>query len=196
MAEGNPSLAIAIAALFLAVSMGGAVYYISTTMTNGNDSIDDNDEIEPEPEPEPEPPIECSEDEREVLDDNLSKVVGCEKIIAPHNATFEQQSITITRGNTITINWLAADIRKNLINIETLAQVVEDVSLHSHTEEAKDSNDNQKLDEIHSTLIDIGNALSLDFANRITGMKEQEDELKGAKSRRRFRSRRSTRGSR
>ena len=89
-------------------------------------------------------------------------------------------------NNTITINWLAADIRKNLINIETLAQVVEDVSLHSHTEEAKDSNDNQKLDEIHSTLIDIGNALSLDFANRITGMKEQEDELKGAKSRRTF----------
>ena len=105
MAEGNPSLAIAIAALFLAVSMGGAVYYISTTMTNGNDSIDDNDEIEPEPEPEPEPPIECSEGEREVLDDNLSTVVGCEKIIAPHNATFEQQSITITRGNNVIINW-------------------------------------------------------------------------------------------
>ena len=90
-------------------------------------------------------------------------------------------------SNTITINWLAADIRKNLINIETLAQVVEDVSLHSHTEEAKGSNDNQKLDDIHSTLLDIGNALSLDFANRIAGMKEQEDELRGAKSRRRFR---------
>ena len=89
-------------------------------------------------------------------------------------------------NNTITINWLAADIRKNLINIETLAQVVEDVSLRSESDTKKDDNQDQKLDEIHSTLIDIGNALSLDFANRITGMKEQEDELKGAKSRRRF----------
>ena len=89
-------------------------------------------------------------------------------------------------NNTITINWLAADIRKNLINIETLAQVVEDVSLQSESDTKKDDNQDQKLDDIHSTLLDIGNALSLDFANRITGMKEQEDELKGAKSRRRF----------
>ena len=103
-------------------------------------------------------------------------------------------------SNTITINWLAADIRKNLINIETLAQVVEDVrenitsniETFTHTVEElsennkKDDNQDQKLDDIHSTLLDIGNALSLDFANRIAGMKEQEDELKGAKSRRRF----------
>ena len=90
-------------------------------------------------------------------------------------------------NNTITINWLAADIRKNLINIETLAQVVEDVSLRSESDTKKDDNQDQKLDDIHITLLDIGNALSLDFANRIAGMKEQEDELRGAKSRRRFR---------
>ena len=104
MAEGNPSLAIAIAALFLGLSMGGAIFYFSTTLPNENQIIDGGgDEIEPEPEPEP--PIECSIDEREVLDENLTSVIGCEKIIAPHNVTFELQSITITRGNSAIINW-------------------------------------------------------------------------------------------
>jgi len=104
MAEGNPSLAIAIAALFLALSMGGAVFYITTTLPNDSPLIDDDDETTIEPE-KPEPPIECATDEYEVLDADSSTVIGCEKIIAPHNATFEQQSITLTRGNIAIINW-------------------------------------------------------------------------------------------
>ncbi|MDP6379492.1 MAG: putative Ig domain-containing protein, partial [Candidatus Thalassarchaeaceae archaeon] len=104
MSEGNPSLAIAIAALFLALSMGGAVFYITTTLPIDTPPIDEDDETIIEPE-KPEPPIECAIDEREVLDDDVLSVIGCEKIIAPHNVTFEQQSITLTRGNIVIINW-------------------------------------------------------------------------------------------
>ena len=122
---------------------------------------------------------------------NVSKFMGSSH--AAGSAVEEK-----VENNTITINWLAADIRKNLINIQTLAHVVEDVRenitnnietfTHTSSEnDKKDDNQDQKLDDIHSTLLDIGNALSLDFANRIAGMQEQEDELRGAKSRRRFR---------
>ncbi|HJM86778.1 MAG TPA: hypothetical protein QF433_01025 [Candidatus Thalassarchaeaceae archaeon] len=104
MAEGNPSLAIAIAALFLAVSMGGAIFYFTSTLPNDPKTIDEGDETTIEPE-KPEPPIECSIDEREVLGDDGASVIGCEKIIAPNNATFEHQYITLTRGNHVIVNW-------------------------------------------------------------------------------------------
>ena len=104
VAEGNPSLAIAIAALFLAVSMGGAIFYFTSTLPNDPKTIDEGDETTIEPE-KPEPPIECSIDEREVLGGDDSSVIGCEKIIAPNNATFEHQYITLTRGNHVIVNW-------------------------------------------------------------------------------------------
>ena len=84
--------------------MGGAVFYITTTLPIDTPPIDEDDETIIEPE-KPEPPIECAIDEREVLDDDVLSVIGCEKIIAPHNVTFEQQSITLTRGNIVIINW-------------------------------------------------------------------------------------------
>ena len=81
---------------------------------------------------------------------------------------------------------LAVDIRKNL---ESITSITETLNSHSHNDEGDGSNINEnesKLDEINDILMDIGNAMSLDFANRIAENKKDISDIKKQKSKGKF----------
>tara|TARA_R100001443_G_scaffold108935_1_gene119904 strand:- start:1779 stop:3032 length:1254 start_codon:yes stop_codon:yes gene_type:complete len=95
----------------------------------------------------------------------------------------------------LSLSTLAIKIKKNFENINLLSETIQNASLHSHTDnddsdgDNKDNisnDDNSKLDEINSILLDIGNAISLDFANRITENKEDISDTKKQKSKGKF----------
>ena len=106
-------------------------------------------------------------------------------------STLENQIANIN----LSLSTLALKIKKNFESINLLAETIQNASLHSHTDN-DDSNgdnkdnisngDNSKLDEINSILLDIGNAMSLDFANRITEGKEEVKGIQAQKSRGKF----------
>jgi len=81
---------------------------------------------------------------------------------------------------------LAVDIRKNLASITSITEIL---NSHSHIDESDGSTINEndsKLDEISDILVDIGNAMSLDFANRIAENKEDISDIKKQKSKGKF----------
>ena len=106
-------------------------------------------------------------------------------------STLENQIANIN----LSLSTLALKIKKNFESINLLAETIQNASLHSHTDN-DDSNgdnkdnisngDNSKLDEINSILLDIGNAISLDFANRIAENKEDISDTKKQKSKGKF----------
>ncbi len=86
------------------------------------------------------------------------------------------------------LSFLAGDIRKNLASINSITEILDS---HSHIDDENDvnntNNENEsKLDEISNILLDIGNAMSLDFANRIAENKEDIGDLKKQKSKGKF----------
>mgnify|MGYP001338857424 CR=1 FL=1 len=86
------------------------------------------------------------------------------------------------------LSFLAGDIRKNLASINSITEIL---NSHSHIDDENDvnntNNENEsKLDEISNILLDIGNAMSLDFANRIAENKEDIGDLKKQKSKGKF----------
>jgi len=81
---------------------------------------------------------------------------------------------------------LAVDIRKNLASITSITEIL---NSHSHIDESDGSTINEndsKLNEISDILVDIGNAMSLDFANRIAENKEDISDIKKQKSKGKF----------
>ena len=93
------------------------------------------------------------------------------------------------------LSTLAIKIKKNFDNINLLTETIQNASLHSHTDnddsdgDNKDNisnDDNSKLDEINSILLDIGSAISLDFANRIAENKEDINDTRKEKSKGKF----------
>ena len=108
MADGKIPIALAIAASLLLVSMAGAGAWFAMQQKPPTTS-EDTGEGEDEPEPETEPPevIVCAYDERNVLSDDHSTVIDCEKIIPPSNATFGQNAIQVTRGSLTDITYSA-----------------------------------------------------------------------------------------
>ena len=102
-------------------------------------------------------------------------------------STLENQIANIN----LTLSNLAGDIRKNLASINSITEILENASLHSHIDDEGDGNNTNnenesKLDEISNILLDIGNAMSLDFANRIAENKEDIGDLKKQKSKGKF----------
>ncbi len=93
------------------------------------------------------------------------------------------------------LSTLAIKIKKNFDNINLLTETIQNASLHSHTDnddsdgDNKDNisnDDNSKLDEINSILLDIGDVISLDFANRIAENKEDISDTRKEKSKGKF----------
>ena len=81
---------------------------------------------------------------------------------------------------------LAVDIRKNLASITSITEIL---NSHSHIDESDGSTINEndsKLNEISDILLDIGNAMSLDFANRIAENKKDISDIKKQKSKGKF----------
>ena len=81
---------------------------------------------------------------------------------------------------------LAVDIRKNLASITSITEIL---NSHSHDDGGDNSTINEndsKLNEINDILMDIGNAMSLDFANRIAENKEDISDIKKQKSKGKF----------
>ncbi len=81
---------------------------------------------------------------------------------------------------------LAVDIRKNLASITSITEIL---NSHSHIDESDGSTINEndsKLNEISDILLDIGNAMSLDFANRIAENQEDISNLRKQKSKEKF----------
>jgi hypothetical protein len=107
MAEGNPTIAIAVATLLLLVSVGGAGYYFANNFpdTKPQDNDEENKTAEPTEPETPPPVIECANNQREIFGDNLSIVIGCVDIIPPSNASFESDSIQVTLGSITELNW-------------------------------------------------------------------------------------------
>ena len=81
---------------------------------------------------------------------------------------------------------LAVDIRKNLASITSITEIL---NSHSHDDGSDNSTINEndsKLNEISDILLDIGNAMSLDFANRISENQEDISNLRKQKSKEKF----------
>ncbi len=106
MADGNAGLAIAVSALLLLVSLGGAGFYLinrtpdSPPTDQGNDTptipIDEGNKTQP---------IICADNQREIFGDDLSVVIRCDNIIPPSNASFESDTIQVTLGSITGLNW-------------------------------------------------------------------------------------------
>ena len=99
-------LAIAVAALFCLVSLSGAIFYIineypeTPPINSGDDTDAEQNETIVEP-----PLIICLDHQRNIFDENHSRVIGCEDVIPPHKASFGAPSIQVTRGSITGLNW-------------------------------------------------------------------------------------------
>ena len=106
MADGNAGLAIAISALLLLVSLGGAGFYLINRAPDSPPPDDGNNTpIEPIDNENNTQPIICADNQREIFGDNLSVVIGCDNITPPNNASFETDSIQVTLGSITGLNW-------------------------------------------------------------------------------------------
>ena len=99
-------------------------------------------------------------------------------------SALENQIVNIN----LSLSNLAGDIRKNLASINSITEILDS---HSHIDDENDvnntNNENEsKLDEISNILLDIGNAMSLDFANRIAENNEDISDTKKQKSKGKF----------
>ena len=106
MADGNAGLAIAVSALLLLVSLGGAGYYFATrTPDSPPPEEGNNSPTEPIDNGNNTPAIICADNQRNIFGQNLSVVIGCADIVPPTNASFESSSIQVTLGSITVINW-------------------------------------------------------------------------------------------
>ena len=106
MADGNAGLAIAISALLLLVSLGGAGFYLINRAPDSPPADEGNNTpTEPIDEGNNTLPIICADNQREIFGDNLSVVIGCDNITPPNNASFETDSIQVTLGSITGLNW-------------------------------------------------------------------------------------------
>ena len=70
----------------------------------------------------------------------------------------------------------------NNMSISSIRSILDSASLHSHI----DTEEGGSLEETNNILMDIGNAISLDFANRITEGKEEVKGIQSQKSKEKF----------
>ena len=81
---------------------------------------------------------------------------------------------------------LENQIRINTINISSIKSVLDSETLKVSNLESKVGSHEKALEETNSILTDIGNALALDFANRIAAAKDDISNIKEQKSRGKF----------
>lgn len=82
-------------------------------------------------------------------------------------------------------NALGNQVQGNTFSINAIKNILDSASLHSHIDNENESSGGS-LEEINNILTDISNALSLDFANRITEGKEEVKGIQAQKSRGKF----------
>jgi len=80
---------------------------------------------------------------------------------------------------------LGNQVQGNTFSINAIKNILDSASLHSHIDNENESSGGS-LEETNNILTDIGNALSLDFANRITEGKEEIKGIQAQKSRGKF----------
>ena len=80
---------------------------------------------------------------------------------------------------------LGNQVQGNTFSINAIKNILDSASLHSHIDNENESSGGS-LEETNNILTDIGNALSLDFANRITEGKEEVKGIQAQKSRGKF----------
>ena len=80
---------------------------------------------------------------------------------------------------------LGNQVQGNTFSINAIKNILDSASLHSHIDNENESSGGS-LEETNNILTDIGNALSLDFANRITEGKEEVKGMQAQKSRGKF----------
>ena len=80
---------------------------------------------------------------------------------------------------------LGNQVQGNTFSINAIKNILDSASLHSHID-TEDGSTGGSLEETNNILMDIGNALSLDFANRITEGKEEVKGIQAQKSRGKF----------
>ena len=73
----------------------------------------------------------------------------------------------------------------NNMSISSIRSILDSASLHSHID-TEDESTGGSLEETNNILMDIGNAISLDFANRITEGKEEVKGIQSQKSKEKF----------
>ncbi len=109
MAEGNNSIALTITVSLLLLSLSGGAAWLAMQQDPVTNEPDEPTDTIPEPEPEPEPePIECQSDERPIFDSLEERIVGCEPIQPPTNATVGDGDYRVIIGSVTYAN-LTAD---------------------------------------------------------------------------------------
>jgi len=83
-------------------------------------------------------------------------------------------------------NALSKQVQINTINISSIKSVLDSETLKVSNLELKVGSHERALEETNSILTDIGNALALDFANRIAEAKDDISNIKEQKSRGKF----------
>ena len=81
---------------------------------------------------------------------------------------------------------LENQIRINTINISSIKSLLDIETLKVSNLESKVSSNQSVLEETNNILMDIGNALALDFANRLAEVKEDISNIKEQKSQGKF----------
>jgi len=81
---------------------------------------------------------------------------------------------------------LSNQVHGNTFSINVIKNILDSASLHSHIDIEEDGSTGDSLEETNNILMDIGNALSLDFANRITEGKEEIKGIQAQKSKEKF----------
>ena len=83
-------------------------------------------------------------------------------------------------------NALSKQVQINTISISSIKSVLDSETLKVSNLESKVGSHEKALEETNSILTDIGNALALDFANRIAAAKDDISNIKEQKSRGKF----------
>ena len=83
-------------------------------------------------------------------------------------------------------NALSKQVQINTRSISSIKSVLDSETLKVSNLESKVGSHEKALEETNSILTDIGNALALDFANRITEGKEEVKGIQSQKSKKKF----------